>query len=54
MASIKVPLNLVTAATPDTVLAFAETPGVTHIVYPFGPKGDVDDGVEYIRCLDNR
>lgn len=32
----------------------AETPGVTHIVYPFGPKGDVDDGVEYIRSLEKR
>jgi hypothetical protein len=32
----------------------AETPGVTHIVYPFGPKGDVDDGLEYMRCLEKR
>ncbi|CAL8469788.1 g9330 [Coccomyxa elongata] len=31
-----------------------KTPGVTHIVHPFGPKGDVDDGVEYIRCLEKR
>ena len=27
---------------------------MTHIVYPFGPKGDVDDGVEYIRSLEKR
>ena len=32
----------------------AETPGVTHIVYPFGPKGDPDDGQEYLRCLEKR
>ena len=32
----------------------AEVPGVTHIVYPFGPKGDPDDGQEYLRCLEKR
>lgn len=35
-------------------LPSAETPGVTHIVYPFGPKGDPDDGQEYLRCLEKR
>lgn len=32
----------------------AEVPGVTHIVYPFGLKGDPDDGQEYLRCLEKR
>ena len=36
------------------VCLFAETPGVTHIVYPFGAKGDPDDGQEYLRCLEKR
>ena len=27
---------------------------MTHIVYPFGPKGDPDDGQEYLRCLEKR
>ena len=32
----------------------AEIPGVTHVVYPFGAKGDPDDGQEYLRCLEKR
>ena len=27
-------------------------PGVTHVVYPYGPKGDPDDGQEYLRTLE--
>ncbi|RMZ55318.1 hypothetical protein APUTEX25_003456 [Auxenochlorella protothecoides] len=30
------------------------TPGVTHVVYPFGPKGDPDDGQTYLRALEKR
>ena len=26
-------------------------PGVTHVVYPYGPEGDPDDGVQYMRTL---
>ena len=29
----------------------AADPACTHIVYPFGPKGDPDDGHEYMRVL---
>ena len=32
----------------------ADAPGVTQIVYPFGPDGDPDDGVQYMRVLDRR
>ena len=32
----------------------AEIPGVSHVVYPFGAKGDPDDGQEYLRCLEKR
>ena len=32
----------------------AEIPGVTHVVHPFGAKGDPDDGQEYLRCLEKR
>ena len=32
----------------------ADTPGVTHIVYPFGASGDPDDGVQYVRTLSKR
>ena len=38
----------------DCCSGHAETPGVTHIVCPFGPKGDTDDGVEYMRSLESR
>ena len=27
----------------------ADTPGVSQIVYLFGPDGDPDDGVQYMR-----
>lgn len=43
-----------------TVLAYmalqclADAPGVTQIIYPFGPAGDPDDGVQYMRVLDRR
>jgi SWI/SNF related-matrix-associated actin-dependent regulator of chromatin subfamily C len=34
-------------------LAHAEdAPGVTHVIYPYGPKGDPDDGQEYLRTLE--
>ncbi len=29
----------------------AGAPGVTHVVFPFGPEGDPDDGREYMRTL---
>ena len=32
----------------------ADDPSVTHIVYPFGPEGDPDDGVQYLRSLELR
>jgi len=32
--------------------AAAADPNTTHIVYPFGPKGDPDDGKEYMRVLE--
>ncbi|KAL3142735.1 hypothetical protein ABBQ38_003035 [Trebouxia sp. C0009 RCD-2024] len=32
----------------------ADAPGVTQIIYPFGPAGDPDDGVQYMRVLDRR
>ena len=31
-----------------------DDPAVTHIVYPFGPEGDPDDGVQYLRSLEMR
>lgn len=38
-----------------TFVAFdADAPGVTHIVYPFGPNGDPDDGLQYMRKLTSR
>jgi SWI/SNF related-matrix-associated actin-dependent regulator of chromatin subfamily C len=34
-------------------LAHAEdAPGVTHVICPYGPKGDPDDGQEYLRTLE--
>ena len=34
-------------------IAHAEdAPGVTHVVYPFGPNGDPDDGKAYLRSLE--
>lgn len=30
----------------------ADQPGVTHVVFPFGPKGDPDDGKQYLRTLE--
>ena len=35
----------------DVSLWIADAPGVTHQVQPFGPKGDPDDGVQYMRNL---
>ena len=32
----------------------SEDPAVTHIVYPFGPEGDPDDGIQYLRSLEMR
>lgn len=32
----------------------ADAPGVSQVVYPFGPDGDPDDGVQYMRVLDRR
>ena len=32
-------------------VSLADSPGVTHIVKPFGPSGDPDDGVQYMRNL---
>lgn len=32
----------------------ADAPGVTHQIQPFGPKGDPDDGVQYMRNLGKR
>ena len=29
-------------------------PSITHMVYPFGPEGDPDDGVQYLRSLETR
>lgn len=34
-----------------TVSEIADDPTVTHIVFPFGPDGDPDDGVQYLRSL---
>lgn len=34
--------------------ADVETPGCTHVVYPFGPSGDPDDGLNYMRSLEAR
>lgn len=31
-----------------------ETAAVTHVVYPYGPSGDPDDGNEYLRTLEVR
>ncbi len=28
--------------------------GVTHVVFPFGPKGDPDDGKQYLRTMEVR
>ena len=33
-------------------LLSADSPGVTHVVYPFGPSGDPDDGQQYLRALE--
>jgi hypothetical protein len=30
----------------------ADAVGVTHVVFPFGPKGDPDDGKQYLRTLE--
>lgn len=32
----------------------AGDPNITHSVYPFGEKGDPDDGQEYMRTLEHR
>ena len=32
----------------------ADSPEVTHVMYPFGPKGDPDDGGHYMRSLERR
>ncbi|KAJ9510756.1 hypothetical protein QJQ45_027605 [Haematococcus lacustris] len=32
----------------------ADDPGVTHVVFPFGPKGDPDDGQQYMRVLSHK
>lgn len=32
----------------------ADAQGVTHVVLPFGPKGDPDDGQQYLRTLEVR
>jgi hypothetical protein len=37
----------VLAAAAAAAAAAADEAGVTHIVYPFGPGGDPDDGNEY-------
>lgn len=37
-----------------TVCMSPDDPSVTHIVYPFGPEGDPDDGVQYLRSLESR
>lgn len=37
-----------------TVCDSADDPSVTHIVYPFGPDGDPDDGLQYLRSLETR
>lgn len=54
-------LQLITNTMPSSIFACmtavqccAETPGVSQIVYPFGPDGDPDDGVQYMRVLDRR
>ncbi len=35
-------------------LLVTDAPGVTHQIQPFGPKGDPDDGVQYMRNLGKR
>lgn len=37
-----------------TLCWHAESGGVTQIVYPFGPNGDPDDGVQYMRVQERR
>jgi hypothetical protein len=32
----------------------ADAPGVTHIIHPFGPEGDPDDGNIYMRVQEFR
>lgn len=36
------------------LMSSPDAPGVTHIVYPFGPNGDPDDGLQYMRKLTSR
>ena len=38
----------------DIFALHADAPGVSQVVYPFGPDGDPDDGVQYMRVLDRR
>ena len=47
-------LSLSTIACGAEYTWYADSTGVTHIVYPFGPNGDPDDGVQYMRVQDRR
>lgn len=37
-----------------SVVTSEKAPGLTHVVYPFGPGGDPDDGKEYLRTQEFR
>lgn len=37
-----------------SVASSEKAPNLSHVVYPFGPSGDPDDGKEYLRTLEFR
>ena len=39
---------------PGHGVPFAGAEGVTHVVHPFPPSGDPDDGKQYMRSLEAR
>ena len=39
---------------PETAMLSAGAEGVTHVVHPFPPSGDPDDGKQYMRSLEAR
>ncbi len=38
----------------DFCFASTDIADISQIVYPFGPNGDPDDGVQYMRVQDRR
>ncbi len=38
----------------DSTSTAAGSPDVTHVLYPFGVRGDPDDGKTYMRSLERR